>query len=76
MSISEEKAIEYIRMILRNSKMSDAEKALGYVYATEALETLIEALKKKNKMIDELAPRIYLTKEERAQMKKRYMELL
>ncbi len=40
-----EKAIKYIRMILREKDLPDAAKSLGYVYGTEAIETVLDYIK-------------------------------
>ena len=40
-----EEAIKYIRTILRQKELPDAAKSLGYVYAVEAIETVLQALK-------------------------------
>lgn len=37
-------AEEYIKMIIRKQEIPDSAKALGYVYATEALETVLSEL--------------------------------
>jgi len=36
-----EEAKKYIRMIIRQQEIPDSAKALGYVYASEAIETII-----------------------------------
>lgn len=41
-----EEAIKYIRTILRQKELPDAVKSLGYVYATEAIETVLGELEK------------------------------
>ena len=50
-----EEAKEYIKMIIRKQEIPDSAKALGYVYATEAIETVLSELEKKDKIINEMA---------------------
>lgn len=39
-----EEAKNYIRMIIRQREVPDSAKALGYAYASEAIETVLQAL--------------------------------
>lgn len=56
-----EEATEYIKMIIRKQEIPDSAKALGYVYATEAIETVLSELEKKEAIINEMAKHIHLS---------------
>ena len=53
-----EEAKGYIKMIIRKQEIPDSAKALGYVYATEAIEAVLSELEKKDKVINEMAKHI------------------
>lgn len=67
----EEKVLKY----LRTMRIIDFKK-LGFVYGKETIDDALKLIKnkqseleKKDKMIDEMASQIYLTKEQREKMK-------
>lgn len=53
-----EEAKNYIKMIIKRKEIPDSAKALGYVYASEAIETVLAELDKKNRIIDKMAEKL------------------
>lgn len=60
-----EEAKEYIKMIIRKQEIPDSAKALGYVYATEAIETVLSELEKKEAIINEMVKQLAKLREKR-----------
>lgn len=47
-----EEAKNYIRTMIRQQEIPDSAKALGYVYASEAIETVLQVLEEYEKQLD------------------------
>lgn len=55
-----EEAKKYIKMIILRQEIPDSAKALGYVYAEEAIETVLNELENKDAVINEMAKELYI----------------
>ena len=66
--MTEEKAIEIMKEWIEYEK-ANKNKINKADELIEVQETIVKALEKKNKMIDEIIQRVYLTKQEQEKMK-------
>lgn len=66
--MTEEKAIEIMKEWIEYEK-ANKNKINKVDELIEVQETIVKALEKKNKMIDEIIQRVYLTKQEQEKMK-------